>query len=873
MSAFGRMRSSRATLVLAFVGLWTCGVSDAKDCYSCEGEGCVRVVSSGIITTCTNVNDVCYTEFDPATLLPIKRGCLTQAEATSCTGDNCVTCNTDDLCNEISSPMHQCAVCSSLVDANCLANPASLTAVQCPAPSNVDLTAAQCFSRVIGAVTERGCISSQTDVDLCTGLNCTTCTGTGCNREEFPTNRIQCVQCDNANSCDSDAASSVYCNDVEDVCVTLRRANGNTAKSCKKAMVAADVSYCLANPSQCNYCGQKLCNGAPFSTNAATKSCYQCEGTGCLKTSVYLASCPLTDDECFSMFDGFNPSRRGCSSEMSREQLASCIAPECVLCGESECNLHSRVDHRCGYCTTLKDSFCIAPATGELPVVECPAPTTDVSDAQCYVKIVGGSVTERGCISSDSDLAGCTADGRNCATCNIENDGAACNGGLFPADRRRCTVGTVANAFCPNPWDDCVQLLQSGTRKRTCRSSLTESERTFCTNNTNRCHFCSSDNCNSAEVDFNYLECLSCDSSTDVRCATNPAALSTFEKCASCATALVTSGGITTTRRGCLGSLPADVSGQCTATAGNSCQRCSTNRCNVVTFPADRLQCYRCVDPPCVSFQNVRLEYCPVYRAGDSCLLQSDVTGQLLRLDCRSSLTEAELSACTGRCQTCSTSGCNDPQARGTSGSCVQCRSSLNSLCRSQALQVASEPCNDPTNTQCYSRLIDGGITERGCVSDLAASAQSACARAENCLVCNSQTTNCNTVQYPVAPLSCFQCDSRIDGEACTSAKTGTAPECPTYDTANKCYTIVQSNGDTVRKCSTLAREVECGSASGCEVCLFSGCNKKANSAIGVIEPPVRTTTPGPTADATTLIGNYIVRIVMLLGLWLVRAF
>uniref|UniRef100_A0A182K4N0 DUF753 domain-containing protein n=1 Tax=Anopheles christyi TaxID=43041 RepID=A0A182K4N0_9DIPT len=870
MAYLGRIRTRTVVLVFALICLLTCGVIDAKQCYSCEGENCVRVSTAGITITCTNANDFCYTEFDPASLLPVKRGCLAQSQAASCTGDNCVRCATDDLCNEASSPKHHCVVCSSLVDANCLANPASLSAVQCPAPSSVDLTAAQCYSRVIGTVTERGCIASQTDMDRCTGLDCATCIGTGCNKDEFPANRIQCVQCDSADSCNSDASSSAYCDDVEDVCVTMRRANGNVMKSCKKAMETADLLYCSTNPSQCNYCGEKLCNGVPFSASASTKSCYQCEGNDCLKTSVHLASCTLTDDGCFSIFDGFNPSRRGCSSELSREELASCNAPQCVLCSESECNLQSRGDHRCGYCSSVKDSFCIVPTSEVLPIVQCPAPTTDVSDAQCYTRIIGGSVTERGCISSDTDLAGCAADGHDCATCNIENNGEGCNSGLFPADRRHCTIGTTANAFCPNPWDDCVQLLQIGTRKRICRSSLTVAERIFCANNTNLCHYCTTDNCNAADVNFNYVECLSCDSSSDVRCATNPAALSTFEKCASCATALITTGGKNITHRGCLANLPADVSSQCTVTASSACQRCSTNRCNVDNFPADRLQCFRCVDPPCVSHQNVRLEYCPEYRAGDSCLLELDSTGQLLRLDCRSSLTETELTACTGRCQTCSASGCNDPQAYGTSGSCVQCRSSFNSLCRNQALQVAAEPCNDPANTQCYSRLVDG-VTERGCMSDLAASAQSACTRGENCLVCKSRMNNCNTVQYPVAPLTCFQCDSNIDGENCKSAQTGTAAECPAYDTANKCYTIVQTNGDTVRKCSTLAREVECGSISSCEVCLFSGCNNKVNSAVGAIEPPVRTTTPGPTGDATTPVGSYAVRIVMLLGLWLVR--
>uniref|UniRef100_A0A182NHN4 DUF753 domain-containing protein n=1 Tax=Anopheles dirus TaxID=7168 RepID=A0A182NHN4_9DIPT len=875
MSSFGRISSPTVALVLAaFVSVWSCVAVDAKECYSCSGEGCVRPSTAGTTTDCANANDLCYTKYDATSLLPIERGCLVLDAVATCTGETCVYCDTADLCNEVSSPNHRCAVCSSLADPNCLSDPSALSNVQCPAPSNVDLTAAQCYSRVIGAATERGCITSQTDVDSCAGLDCATCVGSGCNRIEFPANRIQCVQCDDAGICNTDTTSTVYCADVDDVCVTMRRANGNTLKSCRMAMAAADAAFCAANPTQCNICGKKLCNTAAFSAAAAGKSCYQCDGTGCIRSSVHIATCERTDDDCFSMFTGFNPSRRGCTSELSRVELAACTGPECAICSEPECNLQSRSDHRCAHCSTVNDASCIAPASGALAAVQCPAPTTDVSDAQCLTKIVGDAATERGCISDASDLLSCAEDGHNCATCNIEREGEGCNKALFPSDRRRCTIGTTANSYCPNPWDDCVQLLQSGTRKRTCRSSLTDLERSFCASTSNRCSFCSSDNCNAAEVNFDYVECLSCDSATDVRCTTNPAALTTFDRCASCATAVITSGGKTTTRRGCLASLPADVSAQCsaTATAGATCQRCSTNHCNVANFPADRLRCYRCTQPPCISHQDVVLEYCPEYRAGDSCLLQTDTAEQLLRLDCRSSLTDTELSTCAGRCQTCSTSGCNDPAAYGTSGSCVQCRSSLNALCRAQATQVAPEPCTNPANVACYSRLVDG-VTERGCMSDLAASEQSACTRGENCLVCGSRTENCNTVQYPVAPIACFQCDSRTDGATCKAAQTGTATECPTYDAANKCYTIVQSNGDTVRKCSTLAREVECAAATACEVCLFRGCNSKDSVAVGVTEAPVQTTTPGPSGKAGTACASGVLTIVVLLGLWLVRPY
>ncbi|XP_053676580.1 prestalk protein-like [Anopheles nili] len=866
---------------MAFVSVWVFVLLSfgsfscvrAKDCYSCTGEGCVRVSTAGTVVTCAGVDDLCYSKFDPTSLLPIERGCLTASSVATCTGDECVSCSTVDLCNEQSSPKHRCAVCSSLVDSGCLATPGSLSDVQCPAPSSVDLTQAQCYSRVVGNVTERGCITSQTERDQCTDSSCSTCTGVGCNRDVFPVGRAQCIQCDNANTCNTDSTSAVYCADPTDICVTLRRPNGSVLKSCEKAAPQADLNNYRANAT---FCGQTLCNTGSYNASAVAKSCYQCEGTGCLKSVAQLVTCPLLDDDCFSKFSGFNPIQRGCTSELPQDE--TCPAPECSICLESECNLDARSDHRCAYCSSIKDANCINPA-GVLNIVQCPAPTTDVTNAQCYTKIINEAITERGCISSESDLQGCAIDGSNCATCDISSSGEGCNGDVFPSDRRRCTIGTQPDSYCANPWDDCVQLLQDGVRKRTCRSSLTESERSFCGNNTNRCSFCAIDNCNTGEIDFNYVECLSCDSTVDARCATNPAALNTFERCATCASALITTNSThVSTRRGCLASLPANVSAQCSTTPGSSgsCLRCSTNRCNVANFPSDRLQCYRCTDPPCSSHEAITLTYCPQYRANDSCMLLSDTSGQLLRLDCSSSLTTTELAACSsGLCQTCRTAACNDPMAYSTSGSCVQCSSTLNALCRTQPTAVGAEPCLNPSNTACYSRLTTEGATERGCVSDLTTSEQSACARAENCITCSSRTTDCNNGQYPVAPLACYQCDSRTNGDACKAAQTGTATECAPYNTANKCFTIVQSNGDTVRKCSTASREVECGSVGACEVCLFSGCNGKASTAVVVTEPPVQTTTPGPFSGALRQTSDGQLALIAALAtvLWCFRSF
>ena len=75
----------------------------------------------------------------------------------------------------------------------------------------------------------------------------------------------------------------------------------------------------------------------------------------------------------------------------------------------------------------------------------------DQDDNQTISQI--GTVTERGCLGSATDADGCDP-AENCGTCA----GSGCNTALFPADRRKCVVGSSANQYCPDPWDDCVQI-------------------------------------------------------------------------------------------------------------------------------------------------------------------------------------------------------------------------------------------------------------------------------------------------------------------------------------------------------------------------------------------------------------------------------
>uniref|UniRef100_A0A8D8NI03 (northern house mosquito) hypothetical protein n=1 Tax=Culex pipiens TaxID=7175 RepID=A0A8D8NI03_CULPI len=962
-------------------------------CYQCEGATCTNEATLGNVVLCPASNDACYSQFTEYLLT--RRGCWSElgedAEYDDCKNPLCAFCD-KDYCNRLSRTDHKCVTCSSIEFGQCINNPRGLPTRQCEAAS-VDLTEAQCYSRIIGSITERGCVQSQQNLEECMSPTCETCTGNGCNIAEFPASRQLCVACSGNAGCNTQSYTD-YCALPYDSCVTLQRSDGTYVKSCEGAMATTDQTYCQANPDKCSYCGMNECNKAELNT-ATSRKCYHCEGTGCLQTSVNIETCHNSDDVCFSMFDGLNPVLRGCKSQLSEAEKAQCEDENdknCQLCADDFCNLVSHVDHKCEYCSSVFDANCI---TAPNSPVQCPAPTTEVSaDAQCYTRVIG-SVTERGCLGSATDALACDST-ENCQTCAIEN-GAACNKAIFPTDRIQCVVGNTADQYCPNPADSCVQIANNGaiiTKK--CQSSMTAAEVSFCEANSNKCDFCWANNCNQQAITFNYLECFSCESTVDGHCTTNPSAITTVDHCTTCATLFSTS--TNALKRGCLQSLTVAEQAQCAA-GDSSCSTCTTNRCNGVVFPADRLSCYSCAQGECHSHDGISVEYCGHYSQGDSCVTRLDSSGKVAWMGCLSSLSSADVTTCNGNanlCRKCSTANCNEPGKVLASGSCVQCDSSNEGGCVGRASTFDAEPCNDPTNTMCYTMMISGKIV-RGCVSDLISTDKTKCTLGQDCHQCDATTQKCNTDIYPTTRLACytclqppcnnheavsldycqayvsdercvtitdqssgrpirmgcksglttseqstcsassanckqcadsgcndpskyagassciqcisttdsdcvnpasnsvvqpcndpqnfacysrltstgatergcfsdldstsktrcqagtdcrmcstrarcnslefpiqikcFQCDSTTTPE-CKNAQLGTPSNCPAYNTANKCFTVVQENGDTVRKCGTGTRDAICGSSKSCEQCLFSGCNKRVSTAI-----------------------------------------
>lgn len=606
-------------------------------------------------------------------------------------------------------------------------------------------------------------------------------------------------------------------------------------------------------------------------TTAEALSCYSCSGEECLNGATFgtTVDCNGVDDSCYTTFSGFNPVGRGCRSTLGADDQAKCDNAEdvsCDLCKTDVCNLRSREDHQCQYCSSVVDATCV---TGTQTVVQCPAPTTEISnDAQCYTRTIG-SVTERGCLSSAADAVECKSS-VNCLMCAITG-GIACNNAVYPSNRRKCTVGTTADQYCPNPTDNCVQIFQSNAYTKKCQSSMSAAEVSFCKASSNKCDFCATDNCNAQNKVFNYLECLTCLSSTDAHCTTNPTAITTISNCQTCATLL---SGTSVVKRGCLASLTAAEQAQCTS--GTTCQTCSTNKCNTRIYPADRLACYTCLGGSCFSHDSITLEYCPNYQTGDSCVVQTDATGQLVRMGCKSSLSTAEAATCNANaqlCRICTTSKCNEPSRYMGAGSCVQCTSANDHNCIGKASTMDAEPCNDPENMQCFSRLVSTSATERGCVSDLDATSKTRCAQGTDCSVCSTTKAKCNSREYPMGQIKCHQCDSKVDATCKNAQSSAVADYCKTYNTANKCYVIVQKNGDTVRKCSTQLREVECAGSDRCEVCYFGGCNHRVSTAVmsTAIAPTPNIASPKPNAANRLMTANLVTVALMVLIAFAVR--
>lgn len=127
------------------------------------------------------------------------KGCLSDQTTTNqalCSGTDprCSSCSSSSNCNtDIVRRDEVCVTCNSALEPKCSQDPTKLTPVRCSVPSN-----GQCYTRLIGGATDRGCQALVTGG--CSGTNCTL-SASGLNNKIMPENRRKCYQCNS----DSDA--------------------------------------------------------------------------------------------------------------------------------------------------------------------------------------------------------------------------------------------------------------------------------------------------------------------------------------------------------------------------------------------------------------------------------------------------------------------------------------------------------------------------------------------------------------------------------------------------------------------------------------------------------------------------------------------
>ena len=136
-------------------------------------------------------------------------------------------------------------------DPNCAQYPSKLTSRACPSPGGN-----QCFSKVYGANTIRGC-KATLDLEICEGEECNLCTGNSCNNKVYPGNRLTCYHCEDNKDCaeeQKDATKNYPClaYKKEDACVWITT-DGSVTRKC-----LSDVEKC--DFPDCNSCKGNGCN-------------------------------------------------------------------------------------------------------------------------------------------------------------------------------------------------------------------------------------------------------------------------------------------------------------------------------------------------------------------------------------------------------------------------------------------------------------------------------------------------------------------------------------------------------------------------------------------------------------------------------------
>lgn len=113
-----------------------------------------------------------------------------------------------------------------------------------------------------------------------------------------------------------------------------------------------------------------------------------------------------------------------------------------------------------------------------------------------------GNVTERGCITDETAAVYCSQTNSSCSTCEIGQDGSACNNYTWPKLRRKCLFKALnetssKSKYCANSTDWCISVNVCGRIARSCQGIFQKEGLDYCRSHKESCTRCNSvNNCN-----------------------------------------------------------------------------------------------------------------------------------------------------------------------------------------------------------------------------------------------------------------------------------------------------------------------------------------------------------------------------------------
>ncbi|EDW00880.1 GH20775 [Drosophila grimshawi] len=822
-------------------------------CHVCTDlESCASVTTP---TKCEGNNkQLCSTVFNVDGNV-IARGCsdaVIEEHASYCESDieKCPLCKSNGCNNADSLDTYvECYQCDAEHDPNCAWEKPTKTR-QCQSQCMTGMYPRS--SAVDSALLPtRGCLDDleQEDRDQCAEgkhASCTACSGPLCNGEDIVKTPQECYVCEDSECVDA-ITSKCLAYKEKDQCYLAFVDQSIVGMGCASDFetevineLVAQGSLLLCEGQNCNY----------YDIIPDVNICLQCNSLidprcatnpNQLLTTSPCASLPYT--QCVTHVDAAGTTTRGCLSDVESTDFYDCLmgnSAKCQTCTGSNCNGLTvfPADRRlCHQCDSASDPLCAS-----APSSSAVCPIYDEKES-CVTTLVN-DITHRGCGSSLS-----CSDPSDSNTCRICSDNA-CNtidlnrlnihgspgiwqqtpiSCLTCANAEECKSGSGQLEKCSGN-DNCATVFDATgdvVTSRGCYNALDTSASSYCDSQPDNCPRCNSNGCNVADSLNSYVECLVCDSSADPNCVNDVSKIHRTRQCnAACMSAFRPLFGEETSNpsyalvRNCNDDLEEEDRTSCGTEANKHCASCTDAMCNKDDLVAERHSCLICRGDDC---QDPQPASCANYRETDECFIQFDEQRSIVAHGCLSEYSHEDIHELqrSKRLLTCKDDNCNTLDLIQEPQTCVLCSSRTDLNCADNPGGVNSETsCLISGLPECYSRVLQDGSTERGCLSSLEDDEFLGCydGTAKGCSSCVGD--HCNKKIYPTDRTSCHICNSETDPN-CESTPSSLSI-CPLYAEEDTCVTNLR--GDiTYRGCSS---SISCEpNSKTCVICSGDGCN------------------------------------------------